>query len=103
MRRLRAAEPVAPGALSRLIAALGLPPERAARLRSDPRFVVFETGGLAPRAAVAALRKRLIAAQLPARLDHRSGPYRAASSAARRAVSREFSAGRAAGGLIGNP
>lgn len=90
MRRLRAVEPVASGALSRLISTLALPPERAARLLVDPRFAVFETGGLATRAAVAALRNRLIAAQLDARLDHRSGPYRAASAAARRAVGREL-------------
>ena len=36
MRRLRAVEIVAPGALSRLIAALDIPAERAARLRRDP-------------------------------------------------------------------
>lgn len=90
MRRLRAVERVAPGALGRMIEALALPPERAAKLRANPAFTVFETGGLAKRGAVARLRKRLISLQLDSRVDHRSGAYATAKSAALRAVAGEL-------------
>ena len=90
MRRLGAVERVAPGALSRLIEALNLPERPAERLRGDPRFAVFETGGLAPRSAISALRKRLISAQLRERVDHRSGAYRSAAATALRALAEEL-------------
>lgn len=90
MRRIRTVEPVGSGALSRLIAALTLPPERAARLWAEPDFAVFETGGLAPRASVARLRKRLISLQLDERVDHRSGAYARAKAAAHRALAGEL-------------
>ena len=97
MRRLRAVEIVAPGALSRLIAALDIPAERAARLRRDPRFLVFEEGGAAPRGVIAALRKRLIAAQFSTKISHRSAAYRAAWTATSQAMARAISLHQAIG------
>lgn len=79
-----------PGAATRILAALDL-------ARDDPRLGAtaqaqldhIERGGALIRPELARLKKRLLAALLEARVDHRAGAYHTAKSAVSQAFRRE--------------
>lgn len=78
-----------PGAATRILGALGLKPDHP-RLSEQARaqLLRIEAGAPLTRPELARLKKRLLAALLEERVDHRAGAYRAAKSAVMLAVRR---------------